>query len=100
MPSRLPHPQGRADGGDIERLRTTATALGVLSALSAVIVFASGGAGVHTPWLGGVGNLPTELWPVGALQCALNPHLDHPHLLACGVARGDGAGMEVCRDCK
>ena len=53
------------------RLRTTATALGALSALSAVIVFASGSAEVHTPWLGGVGNLPFVTWssePANALS--------------------------------
>lgn len=44
-------------------LQTAATALGVLSALSAVAVLASGAAAVHTPWLGGVGNLPAGLWP-------------------------------------
>lgn len=52
-----------ASSAGAERLRTAATALGALSALSAVALFASGGAAVHTPWLGGVGNLPTGLWP-------------------------------------
>lgn len=57
-----------AIGGDdavasTARLRTVATALGALAALSAVAVFASGSAEVHTPWLGGIGNLPPGLWP-------------------------------------
>lgn len=45
------------------RLRTAAAVCGGLSALSAVAVLAGGGAQVHTPWLGGVGNLPPWVWP-------------------------------------
>ena len=51
------------DDAGTARLRTIATALGGLAALSAVAVYASGSAEVHTPWLGGVGNLPAGLWP-------------------------------------
>ena len=53
----------RAPAADEASLRAAATALGSLSALSAVAVFASGGASVHTPWLGGIGNAPAGLWP-------------------------------------
>ena len=50
------------DSQATERLRTAATAFGGLAALSAVAVVASGSAAVHTPWLGGVGNLPSAVW--------------------------------------
>lgn len=53
------------------RLRTAAYALGAAAALSAVAVVASGGAEVHTAWLGGVGNLPQAVWatePANALS--------------------------------
>ena len=43
----------------------------MLSALSAVVVVASGNAAVHTPWLGGLGNLPSGFWagePANALS--------------------------------
>ena len=67
---------GNSNAGDegeagTARLRSAATALGVLSALSAIAVVASGGAEIHTPWLGGVGNLPAGLWasePANALS--------------------------------
>ena len=53
-------------------LRAVSVALGVLSVLSALAVFASGDASVHTPWLGGVGALPSQLWggaePANALS--------------------------------
>ena len=52
-------------------LQTAATALGALAALSGIAVFATGSASVHTPWLGGIGNLPAALWasePVNALS--------------------------------
>ena len=60
---------GSAAPPEATQLRTAATALGALAAASAVAVFASGGAEVHTPWLGGVGALP--LWaaePANALS--------------------------------
>ena len=50
------------DAANTATLRTVATALGALAALSAVAVLASGG-DVHTPWLGGIGNLPAGLYP-------------------------------------
>ena len=53
------------------QLRTAATALGGLAALSAIAVVASGDPTVHTPWLGGIGNLPSDLWagePANALS--------------------------------
>jgi hypothetical protein len=50
-------------GDQSSRLRTAAALCGGLSALSALAVFAVGGAQVHTAWLGGVGNLPVSLWP-------------------------------------
>ena len=62
---------GAAISTSAERLRVAATTLGALSALSAVAVFASGAAAMHTPWLGGVGNLPAGLWaaePANALS--------------------------------
>lgn len=62
---------GEVDDATTARLRTAATGLGVCAALSAVFVLASGGAAIHTPWLGGVGNLPASVWagePVNALS--------------------------------
>ena len=59
------------DDASTARLRTVATALGGLAALSAVFVVASGGASVHVPWLGGIGNLPSSVWaeePANALS--------------------------------
>jgi hypothetical protein len=52
-----------AAGDRSPRLRTAAAVCGSLSALSAVAVLALGSAQVHTPWLGGVGNLPAWVWP-------------------------------------
>jgi len=52
-------------------LRTSALVLGSFSALSALVVLGSGSAAVHSPWLGGVGNLPSGLWasePANALS--------------------------------
>lgn len=60
-----------ADAAYAGRLRTAATALGGLAALSAVAVYVTGSAAEHTPWLGGVGNLPVTLWaaePANALS--------------------------------
>lgn len=52
-------------------LRTSALILGSFSALSALFVLGSGSAAVHSPWLGGGGNLPSGLWasePANALS--------------------------------
>lgn len=53
----------QAEERGMARLRSAAAVLAALAALSAFAVLGSGGASVHTPWLGGVGNLPSELWP-------------------------------------
>jgi len=45
-----------------DRLRIAATTFGALAAFSAVSLFAAGGATVHTPWLGGIGNLPAGMY--------------------------------------
>merc|ERR1719387_750114 len=45
-------PAGANDEASTAALRSAATALGAASALSALVVFVSGGAEVHTPWLG------------------------------------------------
>ncbi|KAL3893419.1 MAG: hypothetical protein SGPRY_014247, partial [Prymnesium sp.] len=47
----------------VEWHRVLAIALGVLAGASAVAVLASGEAGIHTPWLGGIGNLPGIFFP-------------------------------------
>ena len=63
--------KGEAAGPSTAGLRVAATSLGALAALSAVAVLVSGDAAVHTPWLGGVGNLPQGLWssePANALS--------------------------------
>ena len=60
-----------SDDAATARLRTAAYALGAAAALSAVAVVASGGAEVHTAWLGGAGNLPRGVWatePANALS--------------------------------
>jgi len=61
------------DNDGSARLRTAATALGAISALSAIAVLASGSAEVHTPWLGGVGNLPAGLWPAEPINALSVP---------------------------